>query len=108
MPFTFQFTGSFFDMEKFLDEVHRFVRFDGKRIDVSGRLLSIDAFSLAAGTAGFPNIQANISATAYLLSPDDDTANPTTPSTTPGAGTAAPAAGTAPAPSAPAASEVIR
>lgn len=104
MPFTFLFTGSFFDMEKFLDEVHSFVRFDGKRIDVSGRLLSIDAFSLAAGSAGFPSVQANISATAYLLSPDDTTS--TTPSTTTPS-TATPAAGAAPS-TTPAASEVTR
>jgi hypothetical protein len=108
MPFSFQFTGSFFDMEKFLDEVHHFVTFDGKRIDVSGRLLSVDAFSLAAGPAGFPNVQANISATAYLLSPDDSTS--TAPSTTPSAAgaTSTPAAGAAPTSTTPAASEVTK
>ena len=107
MPFTFLFTGSFFDMEKFLHEVHSFVRFDGKRIDVSGRLLSIDAFSLAAGASGFPSVQANISATAYLLSPDDASTT-TTPSTaTPSTAGATPAAGTAPS-TTPAASEVTR
>ena len=106
MPFVFQFTGSFFDMEKFLDEVHRFVRFDGKRIDVSGRLLSIDAFSLSAGTSGFPSIQANISATAYLLSPDDNTS--TTPSTTTPSAAGATPASAAPKSTTPAASEVVR
>jgi hypothetical protein len=107
MPFTFLFTGTFFDMEKFLDEVHHFVRFDGKRIDVSGRLLSVDAFSLSAGEAGFPNVQANISATAYLLSPDD-TGTTTTPSTTASAAGATPADAAAPASTTPAASEVTR
>ena len=107
MPFTFLFTGTFFDMEKFLHEVHHFVRFDGKRIDVSGRLLSIDAFSLSAGENGFPNVQANISATAYLLSPDD-TGTATTPSTTASAAGATPADAAAPASTAPAASEVTR
>jgi hypothetical protein len=108
MPFTFLFTGSFFDMEKFLDEVHHFVTFDGKRIDVSGRLLSVDAFSLSAGEAGFPSVQANISATAYLLSPDDSTATTTTPSTTPSAGTSTSGGAGAPASTAPAASEVTK
>ena len=106
MPFVFQFTGSFFDMEKFLDEVHRFVRFDGKRIDVSGRLLSIDAFSLSAGTSGFPSIQANISATAYLLSLDDNKS--TTPSTTTPSAAGATPASAAPKSTTPAASEVVR
>ena len=72
MPFTFLFNGSFFDMEQLpRTRSTRFVRVDGKRIDVSGRLLSIDGFSLAAGSAGFPSVQAKIAATAYLLSPDD-------------------------------------
>ena len=48
MPFTFVFDGTFFDMENFLSEVHRFVR-STARVDVRGRLLSIDGFSLAAG-----------------------------------------------------------
>jgi Tfp pilus assembly protein PilO len=71
MPFSFVFNGSFFDMERFLHEVQRFVRVDGKRVDVRGRLLSIDGFALSAGPNGFPSVRASISATAYILSPDD-------------------------------------
>jgi Tfp pilus assembly protein PilO len=70
MPFSFVFNGSFFDMERFVREVQRFVRVDGKRVDVRGRLLSIDGFALNAGPTGFPSVTANISATAYLTSPD--------------------------------------
>jgi Type II secretion system (T2SS), protein M len=77
MPFSFVFNGSFFDMERFLREVQRFVRVDGKRVDVRGRLLSIDGFALNAGPTGFPSVKANISATAYLTSPDS--ASSTTP-----------------------------
>jgi Type II secretion system (T2SS), protein M len=71
MPFSFVFNGSFFDMEDFFKEVQRFVRVNGDRIDVSGRLLSIDSFSLVAGPTGFPSVKSSINATAYLLSPDD-------------------------------------
>jgi Type II secretion system (T2SS), protein M len=78
MPFSFVFNGSFFDMERFLREVQRFVRVDGERVDVRGRLLSIDGFALNAGPTGFPNVKANISATAYLTSPDSSSsATPT-------------------------------
>jgi Tfp pilus assembly protein PilO len=77
MPFSFVFNGSFFDMKRFLREVQRFVRVDGKRVDVRGRLLSIDGFALNAGPTGFPSVKANISATAYLTSPDS--ASSTTP-----------------------------
>jgi Tfp pilus assembly protein PilO len=90
MPFSFVFTGSFFDMERFLGEVQRFVRIDGKRVDVRGRLLSIDGFALAAGPKGFPSVKATVSATAYLQSPTDAGSAVTTPSasTTPAAATA--------------------
>jgi type II secretion system (T2SS) protein M len=78
MPFSFVFNGTFFDMERFLREVQRFVRVDGKRVDVRGRLLSIDGFALNAGSKGFPSVKANISATAYLTSPDSSSgATPT-------------------------------
>jgi Tfp pilus assembly protein PilO len=102
MPFSFVFNGSFFDMENFFRGVQRFVRVNGDKVDVSGRLLSIDAFSLVAGPDGFPSVKSSISATAYLLSPDD--AATATPSTaTPATGGAA-----APAANAPTVSEVAR
>jgi hypothetical protein len=91
MPFSFVFSGSFFDMERFLGEVQRFVRVDGDRVDVRGRLLSIDGFALAAGPKGFPSVKATVSATAYLQSPNDAGSAATTPSASTTA--AAPTAG---------------
>jgi Tfp pilus assembly protein PilO len=73
MPFSFVFNGTFFDMERFLRDVQRFVRVNGDKVDVRGRLLSIDGFALNAGPSGFPSVTANISATAYLMSPDNST-----------------------------------
>ena len=105
------FNGSFFDMESFFADVQRFVRVNGDRVDVRGRLLSIDGFALTAGPGGFPAVKADISATAYLLSPDDTAASatPGSPSTGADTSTATPAGGSAPASSdAPAASEVAR
>ena len=104
MPFSFVFNGSFFDMENFVRDVQRFVRVNGARVDVSGRLLSIDAFSLVAGPDGFPSVKSSISATAYLLSPDDATTTaPASTGSAPSAGGAA-----APAANAPTVSEVAR
>jgi hypothetical protein len=81
MPFAFVFEGTFFDMERFMHEVQRFVRVNGDSVDVRGRLLSIDGFSLGAGPDGFSKVKATMSATAYLLSPDDSTSSTTaTPS----------------------------
>jgi Tfp pilus assembly protein PilO len=96
MPFSFVFNGSFFDMERFLGDVQRFVRIDGKRVDVRGRLLSVDGFALTAGPKGFPSVRATVSATAYLQSPNDASPNDAgTSATTPPASTtpAAPSAG---------------
>jgi hypothetical protein len=76
MPFSFVFDGSFPDMQSFLHDVQRFVRVKGSKVDVSGRLLSVDAFSLVPGPNGFPSVRANITATAYLLAPGDDTSSP--------------------------------
>jgi hypothetical protein len=109
MPFAFVFDGTFFDMETFMSEVQRFVRINGDRVDVRGRLLSIDGFSLSAGPGGFPKVNASISATAYLLSPDDTGATPAT-SATPSAGGSGSSSGSGAAAAAPpaAASEVAR
>jgi len=87
MPFSFVFNGTFFDMERFLNEVQRFVRVNGDNVDVRGRLLSIDGFALNAGPNGFPSVKATISATAYLMSPDST--NSVTPSSSTATGTAA-------------------
>lgn len=93
MPFSFVFTGSFFDMEHFVRDVQRFVRVDGDRIDVRGRLLSIDGIALAAGPKGFPEIKANVSATAYLLPSDGAAPAPTTPAPASTSGAASEVAG---------------
>ena len=71
MPFSFVFNGTYFDMESFLHDVQGFVRVNGQRVSVTGRLLSVDAFSLTAGPGGFPSVKASMTATAYVLSPSD-------------------------------------
>jgi Pilus assembly protein, PilO len=109
MPFSFVFSGTFFDMERFLGDVQKFVRVNGKQVDADGRLLSVDGFALAAGPGGFPNVKANVVATAYLRTAADDSppAAPTAGATTAAAGSTGTgsSAGGAAAP-APTASEV--
>jgi hypothetical protein len=92
MPFSFVFTGSFDDMEHLLHDVQRFVRVDGQRVDVRGRLLSVDGFALSAGPKGFPSVKANITATAYLLSPNDGAGTAATQTATGSSGAAPTAA----------------
>lgn len=107
MPFSFVFSGTYFDMERFFGDVQRFVRVKGKEVDADGRLLSVDGFSLVAGPGGFPNVKASIVATAYLrTAADDNTSTATTgDAATAAAGSTGSSAGGAAAP-APTASEV--
>jgi hypothetical protein len=85
MPFTFQFTGSFFKLADFFGQVERYIRANAKRVDVTGRLLMIDGIALSASPVGFPKMLASVSATTYLL--------PQTEGVTAGATPNGPAAG---------------
>jgi Tfp pilus assembly protein PilO len=89
MSFSFIFNGSYLDMQRFLRDVQHFVRVKGDRVDVRGRLLSVDAFALTAGPNGFPAVKATITATAYLRGADDDTASSPSASASAGSGTSA-------------------
>lgn len=67
LPFSFTFDGSFFGMQRFFRELDRLVRLDGGGIDVRGRLVSIDSFSLSASRNGFPDVSASVGATTFVL-----------------------------------------
>ena len=88
MPFTFTFTGDFFRMSDFVGRLERFLVVGNRRMLVSGRFMTIDGIALTAGPDGFPQIQANVTATAYLL--------PASQGLTDGATAAAPAGATSP------------
>ncbi|MFL5823361.1 MAG: type II secretion system protein GspM [Solirubrobacteraceae bacterium] len=66
-PFTFTFQGNFFHLANFFGRLQRFVVAAKERLAVSGRLLSLDAISLTPSPSGFPQIEASVSATTYLL-----------------------------------------
>ena len=74
LPFSFTFSGSFFDLQKFIQGVQDFVRPEGNGLAVRGRLLTIEGVSLLPGSRGLSRLDAKIAATAYLA-----------PSTTPAA-----------------------
>ncbi|MGN6188348.1 MAG: type II secretion system protein GspM [Conexibacter sp.] len=87
MPFSFTFTGDFFHLSSFVGRLERFLVVGNRRMLVSGRFMTLDGIALTAGPDGFPQIQANVTATAYLL--------PVSQGLTDGATAAAPA-GTTP------------
>lgn len=106
MPFTFEFTGSFFRLEDFFDRVNGFttVRRGGDLL-VRGRLLAVDSFDLKAAPSGFPKIAASVRATAYVLPPGEGLTAGATPAGPSGSdaatGGGAPEASDSSAPAAP-------
>jgi Tfp pilus assembly protein PilO len=98
MPFTFQFDGRFKNLRTFLASLEHFVSVSNDNIQVTGRLLRLESLSLQAGDEGFPQIDAQIGATSYLLPTSEDaTATTQAAATTAQAtATATPASGTTP------------
>ncbi|HUZ29412.1 MAG TPA: hypothetical protein VMU90_09235 [Solirubrobacteraceae bacterium] len=66
-PFSFTFGGSFFHLADFFAKLQRFVSQTPGGLQVRGRLLTLNSISLGPGAGGFPQINATVSATAYLL-----------------------------------------
>ena len=87
MPFSFDFTGSFFNMQRFLKAIDGLTAVQGKNINVKGRLLTVDGVGLKAGPKGFPDVDATVAVTAYLLPADEGLTAGATPAT-PATGTA--------------------
>ena len=99
LPFSFKFDGSFFDMQKFLVSVNRLTRVTGGDVNVRGRLLTIDRIVLGASRDGFPKVHAEITATAFVVPPDEGLTGGATaagPASTSTAASTTPPAGGAP------------
>jgi hypothetical protein len=92
MPFSFTFRGQFFRLGKFFQRLDSFVKAIDGKVDVNGRLLTVDGLKLEPDTSGFPNIKATVKATTYLVSPLEGATGGATP-----AGPAGAVPGAAPA-----------
>jgi type II secretory pathway pseudopilin PulG len=103
-PFTFTFQGNFFHLAGFFRRLDAFVVATNKRVLVSGRLMTLNAISLAAAKQGFPQITASISATTYLVPAGQGLMNGATPT---GPSTPSTQSASAPASSAPAGAAVV-
>lgn len=76
MPYSLQFKGNFFEIGTFIGRINALVR-AGRHVAVDGRLLTINGFSLTAGTGregdesetGPKELDANFSVTTYLTPP---------------------------------------
>jgi hypothetical protein len=78
-PFTFTFQGNFFHLADFLGRLQRFVVVNNQRLLVSGRLMTLNSISFGPGGSGFPQINATIAATTYLLPAAQGLLNGATP-----------------------------
>jgi hypothetical protein len=87
MPFSFNFTGKFVNLQRFLKAIDGLTALKGKTINVKGRLLTVDGVGLKAGPRGFPHVDATVAVTAYLLPADEGLTAGATPAT-PATGTA--------------------
>jgi hypothetical protein len=94
MPFTFTFTGDFTRLGNFFSRLEHFVRVQGDKISVNGRLLRVETISLKPGPDGWPGLNAEVHASSYIVPQTDPAATPPTTATTPPATTAATGAAT--------------
>jgi hypothetical protein len=65
--FTFTLGGDFFRLANFFNRLESFVISRDSRLLISGRLMTINGISLSPGANGFPQINATISATTYIV-----------------------------------------
>jgi Tfp pilus assembly protein PilO len=105
MPYELRFTGGFFQIANFLQNLDAMVHTRHSDVDVNGRLLTVDGFSLTPGeSAGAPSegavptLTADLSVTTYLTPADQGITAGATPGgpgpTTPAPATPTPASST--------------
>ena len=88
------FNGSFLSLQRFLDELQRFVKVSKQHVAAKGRLLALDGVSLTPVDTTAGKLTAKVTATAYILQPGALTVGAA--ATTPAAGAATPAPATTP------------
>jgi hypothetical protein len=87
MPFSFSFSGSFFDLTTFFSKLEHFVTVKNERINVTGRLLRLETLRIVPGAAGFPTMQAEIGAATYIVPPVEGVEGAATPGAASAGGT---------------------
>jgi hypothetical protein len=80
MPFSFSFTGSYFDLTAFFARLEHFVSLNNEKLDSTGRLLRLESVTISPSSIGFPEMQAQINAATYLVPPVESVTEATAPS----------------------------
>ena len=87
MPFSFTFTGSYFDLSSFMARLEHFVSLNNRKLDATGRLLRLESVSISPSSLGFPDMQAEINAATYVVPPVQGVDGGAAPSSPPADGT---------------------
>jgi Tfp pilus assembly protein PilO len=70
MPYSLTFKGSFFSLADFIHGLDSLVETKNAKVDVTGRLITINGFDLTADSnKGFPALEASFTVTTYLVPP---------------------------------------
>ena len=65
-PIQVQFTGNFYNLLAFLQRLRNLVRVENGNLFTAGRLFDVSEVAFAAGTKGFPQIQATLTINAFV------------------------------------------
>lgn len=76
LPFTFEFTGEYFDLRDILAAVRRSVSVKNDKIKVDGRLLTIDGLTFKRIDGESSRTKATLNATAYIAPDGASTSQP--------------------------------
>jgi Tfp pilus assembly protein PilO len=72
MPYELTFKGDFLHIADFLKGLDSLVKTENERVAVSGRLMTVDSFSLSPDQSfGFPLLEASFTITTYLTPPGE-------------------------------------
>jgi Tfp pilus assembly protein PilO len=88
MPYKLAFDGQFFQIADFIKGLDSLVKTQNAQVSVDGRLITINGFSLAPASGGFPALEATFSVTTYLTPPSQGVTAGATPAS-PGTATLA-------------------
>lgn len=80
MPFSFRFTGGYFDLNTFFSKLEHYVTLNNAKLNATGRLLRLESVSIAPSSVGFPEMQAEIGAATYIVPPVEGVPGAATPS----------------------------
>jgi Tfp pilus assembly protein PilO len=79
LPFSFEYSGRYFDLVHILAEARRTVTVKSGDLKINGRLVTIEALSFQPSTPGSKLITANVSGTAYIAAAPPTPTAPATP-----------------------------